>query len=491
MPGPATGKGAFGHYCRGAASKVAGLKGGLGKTVLAKALLRDSEIAAAYGGERYWCVLGRTTDPREVQRQLLRDLTGQPAVIETISDGQAQLRQALAGRRCLIVLDDIWTTEQASAFAELGDSAVFVVTTRFQTVLAKLGAEAQALDQLDAAQGRELLAAWAKASPGQLPDIADAIVEECGFLPLAISCFGAAIASDRINWQDGLEALLVHDLGDLEAEIEGYDGNAGMFGAIDLSFRTLDQEDAIALARCAIIPEDAEIPIEALSALWHDLPVLGQDPRQVRRLCNRLVDTSLLIRDVAAGGEARWKLHDLVCDYLRGRLKEPRPIHGAIVSGYRATSGADWLPQEDDGYFHDWFAFHLAQAGRGSELREMVFDLFWMQAKLRHRDVQALIADLRLLDADEATGLLVRVLRMSAHVLNEFPEQPPASRGGIRPRSATNALPAGIPATRHGSIASSQPVQSTKLSSWISARSAPRRCSPVMAATQPAAAGTI
>ena len=409
-----------------AAQSATALKGmgGLGKTVLATALVYDPDVAAQFGPRRHWITMGQRRRATAAQAELLRDLTGERADVETTTDGLKQLREALADRPCLIVIDDVWTADQAAAFEGLGETATLVVTTRQAAVIQRLGAQPFPLDILDPEQSRELLAGWAGVDVNALPDCADAVIKECGRLPLALATFGAAVAQSGMVWEDGLEALHARELQDLARPIDGYHGNEGVFGAIRLSFSVLSLADQEAFARCGVFPEDRPIPGSALAALWSDLPTIGDSDRAQRRLCQRLEEASLWRRDTGTDDKATYRIHDLVSDYLHARLKAPAVAHRALVEGYRREcpdGWASWL--DDDGYFLDWLPTHLAKAGLVDELQSLQFDLAWLRRKLAARGANALITDTRLCAHDGELQLLGRVIRMSVHMLNREPRQ--------------------------------------------------------------------
>ncbi len=392
--------------------------GGLGKTVLASALLQDPDVVAAFGPERYWIAVGQQRSPTSAQVELLRELTGKNVVVESLSDGRKQLSNALADRPSLIIVDDLWTTDQAAAFEGIGGRALVVVTTRQSTVVQRLGAREVQMALLDQEQGRALLAGWSGLEMASLPDTADAVIAECGGLPLALATFGAAIAQSDMSWKEGLEALQDRDLGDLARPIEGYHGNEGVFGAISLSFSALSEGDQAAFARCAVLPEDWPIPPSALEALWYDLPGLGGNARALRRLCQRLDGASLWRRETDSSGVQCFRLHDLVVDFLHAKLDRPAAAHKAIVEGYRNKCPQGWSSwQQDDGYFLEGLPRHLAEAGLADELCGLLFDLDWLRRKLTARHPLALVNDTALCPKEADVRRLGRALQLSAHVI--------------------------------------------------------------------------
>ncbi len=86
-----------------------------------------------------------------------------------------------------------------------------------------------------------------------------------------------------------------------------------------------------------------------------------------------------------------------------------RQTHGRLADYFRAgarKNGADgsWNPERPRPLAE--LPFHLAGAGRQTELRALVFDFPWLQAKFQALDVAALLADIPLLPPEPALALL-------------------------------------------------------------------------------------
>ncbi len=111
-------------------------------------------------------------------------------------------------------------------------------------------------------------------------------------------------------------------------------------------------------------------------------------------------------------------------------LPEPLPsglpaLHERLLQAYAAQCPAEWPSGPDDGYYFQYLTSHLMQAGRTGELREMLLDFDWLQAKLGATDAADLIADYQLLPNDAELRLVQGAIRLSAHVLTEDKTQLP------------------------------------------------------------------
>ncbi|MGH3908969.1 MAG: TIR domain-containing protein [Pseudonocardiaceae bacterium] len=95
-------------------------QGGIGKTVLATALARDEQIKRRFHHGVLWVSLGEDADPLAAQRDLLRRLDVRDADVRSITQGRRTLREALAGRQCLLIVDDACSVSAAKTLAVTG-----------------------------------------------------------------------------------------------------------------------------------------------------------------------------------------------------------------------------------------------------------------------------------------------------------------------------------------------------------------------------------
>jgi hypothetical protein len=119
---------------QGQAVGVQGM-GGIGKTVLAATLAHDPKVRQAFLDSIYWLTIGQKPNVLDLQNQLLRQLTGSKETLTTEQEAKDALREALEGRRTLLVLDDVWNVDHADAFSVTAPPARLLITTRNQEVL--------------------------------------------------------------------------------------------------------------------------------------------------------------------------------------------------------------------------------------------------------------------------------------------------------------------------------------------------------------------
>jgi tetratricopeptide (TPR) repeat protein/transcriptional regulator with XRE-family HTH domain len=159
----------------------------------------------------------------------------------SIDERSGMLRDKLASRRVLMVLDNVATESQVRALLPGGGLSLVVITSRGS--LAGLeGVQRIALDVLPAGQATVLLASLigrkrAEAEPDTLRQIGDF----CGFLPLALQIVGQNLAA-RPSWTVArLARMLTDEQNRLEALTAG---DREVRSAFMVSYRQLPETDA-------------------------------------------------------------------------------------------------------------------------------------------------------------------------------------------------------------------------------------------------------
>src|SRR5690606_22923364 len=102
--------------------------------------------------------------------------------------------------------------------------------------------------------------------------------------------------------------------------------------------------------------------------------------------------------------------------YLRQTHSADLPAwNNHFLDAYRCR---DWttLPPEEP-YLWQGLTYHLREAGRANELRALLLDFDWLQAKLDATDGNALLSDFAGLTDDEPLQLLESAISMSAHAI--------------------------------------------------------------------------
>lgn len=352
--------------------------GGIGKTVIARALCNDRAVQEAFPDGILWATLGQTPDLVAQFRLWIQALGG---VVNdsapTIDSLRLILAQLLQDRACLLILDDVWRYKDAEVFQLGGPHCRLLLTTRQAEVATKLGAHVQPVPLMTPDDAITLLEAW---TPGHLADaereVKEQIVERLGYLPLAIK-----LAGPQLKDTSPQEWLRAFDLRKLRFHrVETIHDSLEL--TFDLSLEKLDAEVCRLYLNLAIFKEDETIPQGGIEHLWHELSGLGAE--ETVGLLKDLAEQALL--DLSSGGAARVvRLHDLLRDLIRIRLGDNGLVeaHRALLKAYRDVhKGMGWHTAQDDGYLFNHLAHHLYAAGEVQELKGLFADQHWLQARL-------------------------------------------------------------------------------------------------------------
>ncbi|QIR35378.1 hypothetical protein HCG51_00530 [Tolypothrix sp. PCC 7910] len=401
--------------------------GGIGKTVLAIALARDEEVRKAFPDGVLWVTLGQKPQILTWQSYIAQALGDKQAAFTEVGLAKARLRELFAQKACLLILDDIWRLDDATACDVLGERCQMLITTRDAAIVTGLGGEEYQLAILGEQQALELLANWANQpeilQPSPQNDVALQVARECGYLPLALAMVGAMMRGKPPNrWQNILEKLQSADLEKIKQQFPDYP-YPDLLKAVAVSVAALDENCQQRYLDFAVFLEDTPIPEAVLQTFWRPL---GLDEFDSQDVIDELVSKSLALRDEAGN----LRLHDLQFDYVRKQYttlaKESQGIgflHNRLLNAYSEKHLEGWHSLENDGYIWQNLAYHLLAGGRERELQQLLCDFRWLQGKLENININALLADYDFLPQDENLQLIQGALRLSAHILNEDKQQ--------------------------------------------------------------------
>ena len=404
--------------------------GGIGKSVLANLLAHDRKIREAFPDGIVWVGLGSVPILADLMRRIHKDLGGDGA-FATEHEGKTKLKELLADKALLLIIDDAWRREDVDAFDVLGPRCRALITTRDAGLLTSLGGTHHVVELLTDAEALRLLAVAADKPLAELPAEAHQVLQQCGRLPLAVALAGGLVAA-RTPWLDVYEALRDHEL-EFVSDKHRPEQHQDLWKMIEVSIKALPENDQLRLTELAVFPEDAAVPDAAVATLWESTGELSG--RLSRKLLVELKQRSLV--QLKASDEAgtasigRVSMHDLIHDYCVRRAQslygKVSSLDDKLLTAYRAKCRDGWHAGPNDGYFFEHLRHHLVSAGHSPEAFQLLQDLNWLGAKTRAglvfdlvRDVQEAEQDLP--EADRAAFLpWSHFLRGNASFLGEHP----------------------------------------------------------------------
>ena len=125
-----------------------------------------------------------------------------------------------------------------------------------------------------------------------------------------------------------------------------------------------------------------------------------------------------------------YRIHDLLLDFARKKLKATgtltdvqrlfvETLRGQCVNGeWNTTSTSN---QKD--YYFKYLPYHIYSSEQQSELLQLLFDLHWLQQKVKHTNIPSVVSDFRFLSTPpEEMELLKSSLMFSAYATDKNPD---------------------------------------------------------------------
>ncbi|WMV52129.1 hypothetical protein MTR67_045514 [Solanum verrucosum] len=332
---------------------IAGM-GGLGKTTVAKRIFNDEQIEKHFE-KRVWLCLPEMSEIKSFLELILESLTKRKVEVQGRDIIAKKLQDELAGRKYLLVLDDLWRVDP-TLWDEFVDTLrgintsrgnFILVTTRMElvasTVATVLGPHM--LEKLSEDHCWSIFKQRAFVDgkiPEEIVSMEKRIVEMCQGLPLAASVLGGLLrGKEKHEWQAILD-------GNPLVAGENDNGEKSIKKILKLSYDYLPSPQ---LKKCfayfAMFPKDFEFEKEQLIQLWMAEGFLHpcQETTVMEDVGHRFFQILLknsLLQDVELDEHnniTHCKMHDLVHDLagdiLKSKLFDPKGNDGEKLSQVR------------------------------------------------------------------------------------------------------------------------------------------------------------
>lgn len=381
-------------------SAIAGL-GGLGKSVVAIALVLDQAVQSQFCDGILWVTLGQNPDLQTLLGDWIRTLDksrgGYSAT--TLQAASDYLHTLLIDKRMLLVVDDAWNGAHVEPFRVGGAACRVLVTTREAQI------ERAKYHQLDLMSEREAISLvrqklgeqW---QPEQEPEVR-AFAKSLGYLPLALD-LAANQVREGISWTElrsefetERRAVAIEVLNSSEAWEcldEQQQRKYSLQACFNLSVRRLSSEQLQQFAWLGVLPEDVSIDARMATTLWNLSPLKAKKALIDLRKRSFLTDSVSTVEN-----EPTYRVHDLLHDVARGLIEQGKicakhdwketecPVgsamtnpsnlalaHIELLERYRRQTVRCWNTLPNDGYIYRHLTWHLEQAGLEDEIHALL-----------------------------------------------------------------------------------------------------------------------
>ncbi|MYW96520.1 tetratricopeptide repeat protein [Amycolatopsis rubida] len=269
-------------------------------------------------------------EPPDVVDRLLQDLDYPVDHVLGAAARAAVLRQQLAGRSVLVILDDAANSDHVDQLLNVLSECAVIVTSRrrLSALVRRHELAALSLDRLDDRDSLELLARRLRGRGEREPDAARRIAHLCDGLPLALTLVAESAAR-----RPGLSlATMLDQLRDPELLLSiGDDGDDQSLRAAFSSSYQLLEPPSQAVFRLFGLHPGAEIHLDTL------LSAAGRPAAETRRALETLVGLHLVDQP---GDTDRYRIVSIFHRYaqtLSDQDYDPRPLR-RLLSHYYCTA---------------------------------------------------------------------------------------------------------------------------------------------------------
>jgi hypothetical protein len=411
--------------------------GGYGKTTLASYLCRDLDVRFEFSDGIVRAEVGKErNDVTGLISDLIEKLDPEgkrPGFTDVVTASE-HLGELIGESRLLLVIDDVWREAQLHPFLHGGPNCVRLVTTRLPYVLKAVRHIEVLIDEMRAAEAARLIAMNLPVAgePGASARLAT-LVERLGNWAQMLAIANGWLR-DRVEKRERLadaiarfERRLAKDGPFVFDPKDETQRNRAIRLCIAASVEDLDAAEAMRFGELAILPEDEDVPLSVIEALWAETG--GVDEDETDDLVRRL-DALSLLQSLDLGARTL-RLHDNIIWYLRDKVAAEgcRAAHAAMVRtiGARCGGGRWETMPPADAYGWRFLIRHLRGAGRNEEADRLLTNYAWIKAKLHATEARDLFDSYLPEGQDEGLRLVGRAVALSlpalAANLHELPRQ--------------------------------------------------------------------
>ncbi|XP_049380786.1 putative late blight resistance protein homolog R1A-10 isoform X2 [Solanum stenotomum] len=313
--------------------------GGIGKTTLARKVYDDSYIRSRFD-KQAWVTISQEYNERQMLLELVSSITGSKQ--ETSDDELMEIvYRGLKGRRFLIVIDDIWSTEAwdqiQRIFPKDNNKSRILLTTRLKYVADYVNnpdfpPHSKSFLSLEDSWSLFTKKIFIKDHcPPLLEEIGKHIVQQCQGLPLSIVVVAGLLVKMDLthdNWKE------------VEENLDSFFGTVSerCQSILSLSYNYLPQYLRACFLYIGGFPEDREISVSKLIRLWiAEQFVKARNNKRLEVVAEEylqeLIDRSLILTGTQRVNERMktYKIHDLLRQLCLSETHTENVVH--IMNG--------------------------------------------------------------------------------------------------------------------------------------------------------------
>jgi hypothetical protein len=300
--------------------------GGYGKTTLASCLCCDPDVRFEFSDGIVRVEVGKERDD---VTGLISDLIekldpeGKRPGFTDVVTASEHLGELIGESRLLLVIDDVWREAQLRPFLRGGPNCVRLVTTRLPHVLKAVRHIEVLIDEMHAAEAARLIAinlpvAGEPGAAARLAGLAKRLGNWAQMLAIANGWLRARVAKHErlVDAIARFERRLAKGGPFVFDPKDETQRNRAIRLCIAASVEDLDAAEAMRFGELAILPEDEDVPLSVVEALWAETGGVDEDGTDdlVRRL-----DALSLLQSLDLGARTL-RLHDNIIWYLRDKI---------------------------------------------------------------------------------------------------------------------------------------------------------------------------
>jgi hypothetical protein len=364
--------------------------GGFGKTTLALSVCHDADVFAACDGGILWVTLGEQPSIVNELERIYAALTGERPGFKNQDDAMFEVAKKLDDKRCLLVIDDVWSFQALKPFLYGAPTVSRLVTTRIFNVAVGAAADERCrinVAELSADESQRMLAKGLSMPAASAPHVA-VLAERLKHVPLLLDLANRTLAQQVALGQPVETALhwalqKYTDFGVVAFDEKDTKARHDAIGnTIEVSLGCVADERERCL-ELGVLHEDADVAFSVLGTLW------GLRDPQVQELAQRLHNFGLIKLNLPG---RTIRLHDYIREYFEGILSDAPHVHGRLVDAWKRER------QVPGGYPIQHIVFHLVEsmadsslaALRSTQLLDLLNDERFQRYQRQHGDATAL-----------------------------------------------------------------------------------------------------